>query len=120
VPLARLFVPIFPKANQNKTLEQLVDAFSVDTNGTIELFKCTSRIYGALLAFQLLMVYGFKSDMESLTKELPKDQDGVAIDLSSFSRPAHKCARQLLDLVEANRKPADEVSPSISTQTRAQ
>jgi hypothetical protein len=57
--------------------------------------------------------------MELLTKELPKDQHGVAIDLSSFSRPTRKCARQLLDLVEANKQTADEVSSIISTKTQA-
>jgi phosphopantothenate synthetase len=51
------------------------------------------------------MGYGFEADMEMLTKELPKDQQGVAIDVSSFSRAARKCARQLLDLVEANKQP---------------
>ena len=85
---------IFPKADQDKALGQLVDAFSVDTEGIIEVFKRTSRTYGALLAFQLLMEYGFKADMESLTTELPKDQDGLAIDLSPFSVPARKCARR--------------------------
>jgi hypothetical protein len=72
-------------------LGQLADAFSVDTNDTIKVFKRTSCIYGALLAFQLLMGYGFKEDMELLTKELPKNKDGVAINLNSFSRPACKC-----------------------------
>jgi hypothetical protein len=91
--LSRLFDLIFPKVDQNKTLGQLVDALSIDTDGTIEVFKRTSRIYGALLAFQLLMGYGFEGDMELLTKELLKDKDGVAIDLSSFSRPGRKCAR---------------------------
>jgi hypothetical protein len=67
-----------------------VDAFFVDTDDTIEVFKRTSRIYGALLAFQLLMGYGFEADMELLTKELPKDKDGAAIDPSSFSRPECK------------------------------
>jgi uncharacterized protein (UPF0548 family) len=43
------------------------------------------------------MAYGFEADMELLKNDLPKDQDGVVIDLSSFSRPARKCARQLLD-----------------------
>jgi hypothetical protein len=33
----------------------LMDTFFVDTDDTIEVFKCTSRIYGAALAFQLLM-----------------------------------------------------------------
>jgi hypothetical protein len=106
---------IFPKADQNKTLGQLVDTFSIDTEGIIEVFKRTSRTYGALLAFQLLMGYGFKADMESLTK----DQDGLAIDLSPFSASAHKCARQLLDLVEANKPAAGGAAPSLSTQTQA-
>ncbi|KAM0880055.1 hypothetical protein ACQ4PT_033840 [Festuca glaucescens] len=35
--LARLFALIFPKVDQNKTLGQLVDAFSVDTDSTIEV-----------------------------------------------------------------------------------
>jgi hypothetical protein len=38
------------------------------------------------------MGYGFKADMEALTTELPKDQDGMAIDLSPFSVPACKRA----------------------------
>jgi hypothetical protein len=46
---------IFPKANQEKTLEQLADAFAVDTKDIIEVFKRTSRTYVALLAFQLMM-----------------------------------------------------------------
>jgi hypothetical protein len=81
--------------------------------------KCTSRTSGALLAFQLLMGYGFKANMELLTTELPKDQDGLAIDLSPFSLSARKCARQLLDLVEANRSAAGGSAPSLSTQTQA-
>ena len=96
-----------------------MDTFSVDIEGIIEVFKRTSRTYGALLAFQLLMGYGFKADMELLTTELPKDQDGLAIDLSPFSVPARKCARQLLDLVEANKPAADGPAPSLSTQTQA-
>jgi hypothetical protein len=91
--LSRLFALIFPKADQDKTLRQLVDAFSIDSEGTIEVFIRTSCNYEALLAFQLLMGYGFKADMESLTIELPKDQDRLAIDLSPFSVPARKCAR---------------------------
>jgi hypothetical protein len=84
---------IFPKADRKKTLGQLVNAFFVDTEGIIEVFKRTPRTYDALLGFQLLMGYGFKADMELLTTELPKDQDGIAIDLSLFSVSARKCAR---------------------------
>jgi hypothetical protein len=40
-----------------------VNAF-VNTNDTVEVLKCTSRLYGVLLAFQLLMGYGFEADIE--------------------------------------------------------
>jgi hypothetical protein len=90
--MSRLHAMIFPKANQEKTLEQLTDTFTVDTKVTIEVFKRTSRTYGALLAIQLMMGHGFKADMELMTKELPKDQDGQAIDLSLFKASARKCA----------------------------
>jgi hypothetical protein len=110
---------ILPKADQQKTLEQLVDTFSVNTEGTIEVFKRTSRTYGALLAFQLLMGHGFKAEMELLTKELPKGQDGLAIDLSPFKAPRRKCAMQLLELVSANKPAAEGSVPSSSTQTQA-
>jgi hypothetical protein len=43
--LSRLFALIFPKLDQDKTLGQLVDVF------TIEIFKRTSRIYGAQSRF---------------------------------------------------------------------
>jgi hypothetical protein len=61
--LSRIFALIFPKVDQNKTLGQLAGTFSVDTDVTIKIFKHTSRTYGALLAFQLLMGYGFEADM---------------------------------------------------------
>ncbi|KAK1647407.1 hypothetical protein QYE76_065212 [Lolium multiflorum] len=70
--LARMHLMIFPKATQEKTPGQLIDAFAVDTKEVIEVFKRTSRTYGALLAFQLMMGYGFKADIEEMTKELPK------------------------------------------------
>jgi hypothetical protein len=72
-------------------------------------------------AFDLLdrMGYGVQADMESLTKEMPKDQDGLAIDLSPFRVPAHQCAPQLLDLVEAHKPAAGEAAPSLSTQKQA-
>ncbi|KAK1645834.1 hypothetical protein QYE76_063639 [Lolium multiflorum] len=74
--LARMHSMIFPKIKQDKTLGQLIDAFAVDTKEVIEVFKRTSRTYGALLAFQLTMGYDFKADIEEMTKELPKEQDG--------------------------------------------
>jgi hypothetical protein len=66
-----------------------------------------------------MMGYGFKAVMESLTTELLNDQDGLAIDLSPFSVPVRKCARQLLDLVEVNKQADVGVTPSMSTQTLA-
>jgi hypothetical protein len=66
--LSRMHAMIFPKASQEKTLEQLMDAFAVDTKDNIEVLKRTSHTYGALLAFQLMMGYGFKADIEQVTK----------------------------------------------------
>ena len=99
---------------------ELAEAFFVNTDGTIEVLKRTSRIYGALLAFQLLMGYGVEADLEKLTKVLPTRKDGSAVDLSAFSKSARKCSRQLIELVEANKKKgAAETAPSASTQTQA-
>jgi hypothetical protein len=120
--LVRLHTMILPKmvlADQQKTLEQLVDTLSINTEGIIEVFKRTSRTYGALLAFQLLMGHGFKAEMELLTKEIPKGQDGLTIDLSPFKAPRRKCAMQLLELVSANKPAAEGSVPSSSTQTQA-
>jgi phosphoenolpyruvate synthase/pyruvate phosphate dikinase len=114
--LARMHSMIFPKAKQEKTLGQLIDAFAVDTKEVIEVFKRTSRTYGALLAFQLMMGYGFKADIEEMTKELPKEKDGRLVNLSAFTASARTCARQLLDLVSSGKASA---GPSLSTQTQA-
>ncbi|KAK1615188.1 hypothetical protein QYE76_020705 [Lolium multiflorum] len=114
--LARMHLMIFPKIKQDKTLGQLIDAFAVDTKEVIEVFKRTSRTYGALLAFQLMMGHDFKANIEEMTKELLKEQDGQFVDLSVFTTPALTCARQLLELV-LSRKTTTE--PSLSTQTQA-
>jgi hypothetical protein len=105
---------IFPKADQNKTLEQLTDVVAVDTKETIEVFKRTSRTYVALLAFHLMMGHGFQAYMERMSKELPKERDGRFIDLSAYKTSARKCALQLLELVSANKSAA---GPSLSAQT---
>ena len=114
--MLKLHSMIFPKADQNKTLEQLTDVFAVDTKEIIEVFKRTSRTYGALLAFQLMMGHGFQADMEQMSKELPKERDGQLIDLSAYKTSARKCALQLLELVSANKSAA---GPSLSAQTQA-
>ncbi|KAK1608050.1 hypothetical protein QYE76_031723 [Lolium multiflorum] len=49
--MARMHSMIFPKVDQNRTLGQLIDAFAVNTKEVIEVFKRSSRTYGALLAF---------------------------------------------------------------------
>jgi hypothetical protein len=53
--LSKLFSLMFPKLDQEKTLEELVIAFFIDTNNTIEVLKHRSLLYGVLLVFQLLM-----------------------------------------------------------------
>ena len=117
--LSKLYALVFPKLDQEKTLGELAEAFFVDTDGTIEVLKRTSRLYGALLAFQLLMGYGVNADLEKLSKALPTSKDGSAVDLGAFTKSARKCARQLIELVEANKqKGAAETAPSASAQTQ--
>jgi hypothetical protein len=65
-----------------------------------------------------MMGYDFKADMEMMTKELPKDRDGQAIDLSLFKASVRKCALQLLGLVSANKTSTWKAGPSLSTQTQ--
>ncbi|KAK1627426.1 hypothetical protein QYE76_001741 [Lolium multiflorum] len=118
--LARMHSMIFPKIKQEKTLGQLVDAFAVDTKEVIEVFKRTSRTYGAVLAFQLMMGYGFKGDIEEMTKELPKEQDGQLVDLSAFKASALTCARQLLELVFPVPSFVDDSSGALPESDRIQ
>jgi hypothetical protein len=97
-----------------------VNTFFINTNNTIEVLKRRSHLYGALLAFQLLMGYGFEADMERLTKELPKNEDSSTIYLGLFNESAHKCASQLLKLVEDQKKNStSDATPSSSAQTQA-
>jgi hypothetical protein len=114
--MARMHSMIFPKIDQNKTLGQLIDAFAINTREVLEVFKCTSRTYGALLAFQLMMGHGFKANIEEMSKELPKEQDGQLVDLGAFKISALKYVCQLLELVSAKKL---SIGPSMSNQTQA-
>jgi hypothetical protein len=62
--LSNLVSLVFPKLEQKKNLEELVNAFYVDTDGTIEVPKSTSRLYGELLAFHILMGHGFEANVD--------------------------------------------------------
>ncbi|KAM0844733.1 hypothetical protein ACQ4PT_056857 [Festuca glaucescens] len=118
--LSKLFLLMFPKLDQNKTLGELVNTFFVDSGSAIEVLKRHSRLYGAVLAFQLLMGYGFESDLERLTKALPKNEDGLLVDLGLFNDSARVCASQLLKLVDdEKKKTASKAAPSSSAQTQA-
>lgn len=114
--MARILSMIFPKISQDKTLGEWIDAFAVDTKEVIEVFKRTSRTYGAVLAFQLMMGHGFKADIEEMSKELPKEEDGRFVDLSTFKASAVRCACQLLELVSSRKA---SKGPSLSPQTQA-
>jgi hypothetical protein len=118
--LSKLFLLMFPKLDQDKTLGELVKTFFIDSGNTIEVLKRRSRLYGAVLAFQLLMGYGFESDLERLTKALPENEDGSLVDLGLFNESARICTGQLLKLVEDQKKTtASDAAPSSSVQTQA-
>jgi hypothetical protein len=110
---------MFLKLDQDKTLGEVVNTFFIDSGSAIEVLKRRSRLYGALLAFQILMRYGFESNLERLTKELPENEDGSLIDLGLFNDSTRVCASQLLKLVDGEKKKtASEDAPSSSTQAQ--
>jgi hypothetical protein len=109
---------MFPNLDQNKTLGETVDTFFVDYSDAIEVLKRRSRLYGAVLTFQLLMGHGFGSDLEKLSKALPVDVNGCLVDLDPFKQLSLSCANRLLKLVdEDQKKAASEAAPSSSART---
>jgi hypothetical protein len=116
--LSKLYALVFPKLNQEKTFGELAEAFFVDTGDSIELVKRTSHLYGALLAFQLMIGYNVEAEFEELSKALPVGEDGIAVDLNPFTKSTRTCVRQLIDLVEASKKKgAAKAAPSATGQT---
>ena len=98
----------------------MAQTFVTNGGSRIEVLKRTSRILGALVAFQLLMGYGVEADFEAMLLELPKVDDGAEVDITQFTARARVCARQLINLAEADKaKNVDKDTPSASAQTAA-
>jgi hypothetical protein len=91
---------MFPKLYQNKTLEEMVDTFFIESSNAIEVLKRCSRLYGAVLTFQLLMGHGLGSDMEKLSKTLRVIASDSLVDLKPFKQSSLSCANRLLQLVD--------------------
>ncbi|KAK1629999.1 hypothetical protein QYE76_004314 [Lolium multiflorum] len=114
--LSRLYSMIFPKMKQDKTLDEMAASFLVDPSEPVEVLKRRSRLFGAVLTFQLLMGHGMGSELEELSKALPVDDDNHLVNLEPFKRSAVTCANQLLTLVdEAQAKPTPESAPGSSS-----
>ena len=118
--LSTMFGLVFPKLPQEKSLEEMTQAFIANGSSKIEVLKRTSRTLGALLAFQLLMGYGVEANFESMLADLLKLADGTEVDLTQFTARARVCARQLIGLAEADKaKNVGKDTPSASAQTAA-
>jgi hypothetical protein len=116
--LSKMFSIMFPKLDQNKTLGELANTFFIDSSSAIEVLKHRSRLYGAVLAFQLLMGHGLESELEQLSKALPTYADGSPVDLGPFKESAQICASRLLKLVDDEKKKAtSETMPISSART---
>jgi hypothetical protein len=102
--LSRLFSMMFPKLDQNKTLGEMAETFFIESSDAIEVLKRRSRLYGAVLTFQLLMGHGLSSDLEKLSKELPVDENDCLIDLKPFKQSSVLCASRLLQLVDEDKQ----------------
>jgi hypothetical protein len=95
----------------------MADTFFVDSSEAIEVLKRCSRLYGAVLTFQLLMGHRLGSEMEKLSKALPMDADNCLVNLEPFKQSSVLCANRLLKLVEEDKKKtASEAAPSSSAQ----
>ncbi|KAK1670620.1 hypothetical protein QYE76_058779 [Lolium multiflorum] len=114
--LSRLFSMIFPKMKQDKTLGEMADAFFVDPSEPVEVLKRRSRLFGAILTFQLLMGHGLGSELEKLSKALPVDDNNCLVNLEPFKQSTVICDNQLLELVdEAKTKAVPEAAPDSSS-----
>jgi hypothetical protein len=115
--LSKLFSMMFPKLDQNKTLGEMAETLFIESSHAIEtLFIESSRLYRAVLTFQLLMGHGLGSDLEKLSKVLPVDADNCLVNLEPFKQSSMLCTNRLLKLVEEDKnKTASEASPCSST-----
>ncbi|KAK1607665.1 hypothetical protein QYE76_031338 [Lolium multiflorum] len=114
--LSRLYSMIFPKMKQVKTLGEMAESFLIDPSEPVEVLKRRSRLFGAVLTFQLLMGHGLGSELERFSEALPVDDNGRLINLEPFKQSAVTCANQLLKLVdEAKTKTAPEAAPGSSS-----
>ena len=102
--LAKLYGLVFSKLDQQKSLGELAEAFFVDHADPIEVLKRSSRTYGALLTFQLLMGHGIPADFEEVLSAIPLEEDGTEVNLGQFTKKARECACRLIELVESSKK----------------
>jgi hypothetical protein len=49
--LSKLFMLMFPKLDQIKTLGEFTSTFFIDSSSDVEVLKHRTRLYGAVLAF---------------------------------------------------------------------
>jgi hypothetical protein len=114
--LSKLFLMMFPKLDQNKTLGEMADTFFVESSEAIEVLKQCSRLYGAVLTFQLLMVHGLGSDLEKLSKALPVDANNFLVNIEPFKQSSVLSGNQLLKVVDEDKnKTASEAAPDSSS-----
>jgi hypothetical protein len=94
--LSKLFSMIFPKMKQDKTLGEMADTFFVDPSEPVEVLNHRSRLFGAVLTFQLLMGHGLGSKQEKISKALHVDDNNCLVNLEPFKQSAVVCANQIL------------------------
>ena len=118
VALAHLHKLVLPKLPQEKSLHELVETFIIKEKTAVEVLKRNSKIYGAVLALQVMMGNGVELNYEEVVQTLPKDKDGALVDLSPFGERAKFCAARLVQFAEASKKKESSAKdgPSASAQ----
>ncbi|KAK1601744.1 hypothetical protein QYE76_004999 [Lolium multiflorum] len=115
--LSKLFPMMFPKLDQNNTLEEMAETFFIDSSEAIEVLKQRSCLYEAFLTFQLLMGHGLGSELGNLSKALPVDAENCLVNLEPFKQSSVVCANRLLKLVDEDKnKTVSEAGPGSSAQ----
>ncbi|KAK1670894.1 hypothetical protein QYE76_059053 [Lolium multiflorum] len=104
--LSRLYSMIFPKMKQDKTLDEMADAFLVNPSEPVEVLKRRSRLVGVVLTFQLLMGHGMGSELEEFSKVSCLNKD-----ITSLRAMAALVKKKVVasDAAEENKKIHEEV-----------
>ena len=103
---------IFPRRSIPDNIDALVGAF-MGTNALVD-FSRAHTLSGEETVLTLLQEHGIQGDFETAFRGVPLDLSGQEVDLEPFMGHASILANQLLDMLEARARAAEEAEHKIS------